>query len=409
MLQLLDHLASYGEVSNAEMQFLGGNDWKPVLVTGGFLWECGGSTYSLAQVWLDWVGGASKIDVLRAVFFSYPTYRQHLIGMLAQCLLEASRDELYPRLESWITGQIPHLAAEIAGALDEVEAQLAGQRLLDAAPATLATAFQSLPERRLDFAAWDQVLLGISGSPEAMFTAVLDKFGSLSAHLPSYEAPSSESCQKGTMHDRSESYGRMPALLPRIPLCDEDGRLHEHLTPSPWNVQRSCVQSSLPLFDVDGAPLFDTERPPVEVLQDALFMQPFYRVIIHLAVDAMLARRSGEERLTFLRENTAISEDVAILAGGRRIGAVATLLPALVNTLGLDPIPPQGPLEPSLVAELISNLVAVGILTEMDGELRLADAYTTSLLNPPRLQTAVRGVRAERGRLVGFLIGGLGQ
>ena len=39
-------------------------------------------------------------------------------------------------------------------------------------------------------------------------------------------------------------------------------------------------------------------------------------------------------------------------------------------------------------------------------DIPVTDAYTTSLLNPPRLQTVVRSSRTERKRLVEYLIEG---
>jgi hypothetical protein len=405
-LPFLRHLVTFGEASQAEARGLGGVDWVPLLVAGGLLAESDGGACTVTPSWLTWLCQIPETELLRAACFAYPVYRRYLVGILAQGFLDAGRVDLYPRLENWIVGQVPHLAGEINAVLEAVQTRLDGQRPLTAKPGALVTAFQSLPERATDFAHWNQALLGISGSPEAISMAVLDKFGSLSARLSGLAEPKPKAQGLAATRESSELYGFEQALLPAIPLRDQDEKLLECLSPAAWNVQRPRVHSSLPLFSVSGAPLFDPTCPVAEVLQDALFEQPFYRAVIHLAVDITMARRSGEERLALL---TGAGNDLGVtvvLAQDHQVGALSALLPSLVRVLGFQPIPDQGPLETKRVTRLLDNLLIVDVLRLTNGELRLADAYTTSLLNPPRLQTVVRAHRAERRRLVEYLVMG---
>ena len=406
VLPFLRHLVIYGEASQAEVRNLGSVDWVPLLAAGGLLMESDNGTYIVSLAWLTWLSQAPEVDLWRAACFSYPAYHRYLVGVLAQGFLEAGQADLYPRLENWIVGQVPHLAREINVMLETVEIHLDGQRPLMAEPGAVSAAFQLLPERSMDFAGWDQALLGLSDSPQAIFVAVLDKFGPLSAQLRSLSQDRSEAQKPTTTRESPESYGSAQTLLPAIPLRDEDGQRLDQLSPAPWNVRRSRIQRSLPLFAANGAPLFDPARPVREVLQDALFEQPFYRAVIHMAVDVTFARRSGEERLTLLTKTRNDLETVVVMTQNRQVGTLPALLPALVGILGFQPIPARGPLEASRVAGLLDNLLLVDVLELTEGELRLTDAYTTSLLNPPRLQNVVRAGRVERKRLVEYLMVG---
>ncbi|HBY97764.1 MAG TPA: hypothetical protein DEP84_28120 [Chloroflexi bacterium] len=382
VLPLLAHLRTYGEATQDEVAALRAQEWPRVLIAAGLARPGESSVLLATPPLLTLSPECSDTNLLRAVGFNYPPYRRRLLAILTHGMVDAGQKDLYDRLEQWVVRDMPHLVPALNTLLDELEAS--DGRIVGWPSPQVQARFENLYTDLGDFAEWDRTLLGLSAAPLDLFGAVLEKFGKAPA-LPVAPAPPPE---------------RPIALLPEFPLHEGDTGTLPSLPPPPWTITRQEVQSSLPLFDAVGQPLFDTSRIAEIIWQDALAQQPYYRAVLHLAYAHRLAR--GEATQPILRCQHELSATVVEI-GRQSVGPLSELLPGLVDSMGFYPILPPG-LAPSRLGNLLDNLLAAQMLTWEDGILILAEAYALTWGERPRARTLARGPgQQEREALLTYL------
>ena len=364
---LLDQLSLLGEFYLSEVDHRA-LVWLSLLKEAGWITALSTDGYSATEQYFDVSSKSSAIDLKRCVCFAILPYHRYLVAILAEGLIKASLVNYNEKLEEWITGDLVSLAAEINALIDELEKD--PPYILERAPEeVVAGKFAAWHDGHASFADWDRELLGLSGTPDQLFTAVLTRYAKVAFSLT-----------------RESEHNHNPiALLPDFSLeWDATGHL---LLPTfaPWCAARQSVHSSLPFYDAQGQPLHGADQPVTEIWQDTLALQPYYRAILRVAI---AVRYSGydTEKITLLALDDL--ENVRLSVAERERGLLVDLLLPLVETLGyravMRPVREQ-------VKHLFENWIAVGALEMLKGEIQLTEAYARTLLERRRGQLLLRG------------------
>lgn len=387
---LFDHLAVWGEVSKDELRDLRAEPWANTLVAAGVLEE----VYDDRADTVAWHFSASYAflldrdgtQVARRACFAVPAYRTYLVGILAEGLVEAARASMLAELEEWTTSDLVPLLPELNGVLDGLESQ---GRLVDTSPTDLEARMASLGGRDGSFASWDHFLLGQSGRPKTLFDFVLRRF-----------APSSGLSQR--VDDRA-------AVLRPLPLSRDDGfDLGSVSLPAPWNTRRRGIFSGIALIDEHGRRLFDQDRPPTEVLpdaiRDAIVGHPFYAAVVHLAICAWRSPAASIPTIELFVPASGALHHASVLIGSRNAGRLADLLGDLVRAQGFAPFGLRdGRVPDELMTNLLRNLLELRILRRQDELLVLDEQYQASLM-ASRLRTVFRPGKQIQTRIVAELV-----
>jgi len=378
LLPLLAHLSTIGELYPAELD-RAAQPWLSLLAKAGWVSPLADGAYAATDAYLSLPTDLSATERLRRICFAIPNYRRYLIAVLAEGLVGAGQVDYYKQLEQWVIGDLSALAGEINTVLDELEA---GQGRMVEWPSDRVTArFADWHAGHNSFAEWDQTLLGLSGTPTQLFTKAL-----------SYAAFFALPCQ-GSVLD-----GKPVALLPDFDLpLDETGHL---ALPAPvaWATTRQSVNSSLPFYDAQGRPTHDAAQPVPVIWQDALSEQPYYRAVLRVAVAVRLSGYAPDELALFVPDDLG---DTRIVVRGRERGALADLLPHLVETLGYRALSKPSQAQ---VRRILENWCLVGALEARGGQISLRESYARTLHERRRASRFLRGsAREEQRRIERFL------
>jgi len=257
---LMAHLSAYGECYRAELD-RPAKLWLAPLIEAGWVQRLDDQSYAVTQAYLALPADLPDLERGRRICFAVPAYRRYLIAILAEGLVQAGQVDYHDDLERWITNDLAATAAEINALLDELEA---GEgRMVEWSPERVARRFREWHARHEPFTLWDRTLLSLSGTPEQLFTAVL-------SHADAFHCPKPATIP-----------GDRPlALLPDFSLSKDDAGHLILPTPEPCWLARRSVHSSVPLFTINGRPVFDRSQPASVVWQDALAKQPYYRAAL---------------------------------------------------------------------------------------------------------------------------------
>ncbi len=377
---LLQHICLYAELSSVEIK-REWRAWLPSLSDADWLRPQSDGKYIGSNTFLTLSLLASTDTRLLHICFSTPTYRHYLLTILAQGLVSAGQvagAEYRQRVCLWVTKDLPHLAGELNHLLDEVEGHTG--RLVDRSPAETAAIFAARHQKHESFAEWDRALLGLSGSPEQLFTAVLNQAAAFQRPHP-YPANASPL-----------------ALLPPFDLTvDGNGKLNLP-PPAPWTRARQQFHSSLPFYDSHDHPLFDTSQPVLTIWQDALAQQPYYRACLRLLIAAHFSDYGGLPITLLAADDWA---ETAVQVGQQPRGRLSDLLPGMVSALGYQPLTP---VTAGDVRRILTHWQKVAVVGLADGRLALNESYARTLHERRRARLLLRGpARAEQEQLETFL------
>lgn len=312
-------------------------------------------------------------DAFRYALFQVPEYRRYLVGILAENLATAAKHEMYDQIEAWTGNELLSLLDDINRVFDDLE--IYGRRLIDEITAQITTCFDTLPERKTDWTVWNQLLLSGTGRSQELFDFVLRRF------VPNATIPVQD-------HD-----GRVPALLPSLPLFDADGNVDvKNRDPAPWNICRTSIHSSIALFNERGKPLVDIRSPEGfrQTLQDTLLEQPFYKATVHLAISTYRSYAAMTPAVELFLPHGEFRGAVAVFFEGNHVGPLQELLPDLLccqNCFSVAAVSVES------IAAMLENLLALEILQYKDDIIVLHPDFQSSLM-ADRLRTVYRPGKA---------------
>ena len=371
---LLAHLCAYGELYSAEVE-QAGRHWLPLLSEADWIAPLAGDAFAVTDAYLALRDDLTDVERQRRVCFAIPDYRRYLIGILAQGLVQAGQlGDYHTKLERWVAHDLAWLAPEINALLDELEA---GQgRMVEWDAKDVQARFAKWLARYGVSAEWDRVLLGLSASPEQLFSAVL-------SHARAFALP------------RPARAGEKPvALLPDFELAHD---ADEHLPmPAPWTTVRLSVHSSLPFFGAQGDPLYETAQPVHVIWQDMLAVQPYYRAVLRVVIAVRLSGYGMDALTLSVPEGLG---SACVLIGNRERGRLADLLPHLVEVLGYRALSRPSPAQ---VGRILEHWAVVGALEVESSQVSLREQYACTLYERRRALMLLRGpaweeqVRLER-------------
>ena len=375
---VLHHLLVYGECYAPELD-RDAQRWPLLLANAGWVMERSQGVYAATQASLA-LADLSESQRLRRVCFAVPAYRGYLTAILAQGLVQAGQLEGYDdKVEGWVLGSLGPLAQEINALLDELES---GQgRMIEWPAAKVSERFADWHAGHGSFVEWDRALLGISGTPAQLFSAVLGHADAV-VDLHVVDIPDDKPI----------------ALLPDFELTRDDV---DHLALpglEPWATARQSVYSSLPFFDANGKPLYDPAQSEGVVWQDVLAQQPYYRAVLRTAIAVRMSGYDQELITLFVHDEL---DHTQVLIGNRVRGTLAKLLPDLVTVMGYHA---QSKLSPRQAGRVLEHWIAVGALERRDSQIVLRESYARTLHERRRARMLLRGtVRDEQERLERFL------
>lgn len=376
---LLTRLSIYGELYPAEMN-RAAQQWLPLLTEAGWAAPLAGGAYAATNAYLALPDDLSKSERLRRVCFAIPAYRRYLVAVLAEGLVKAGQlDGYYERLEQWVARDLAGVTREINALLDELET--GQERIVEWLPERVATCFADWHAQHELFTDWDRALLGLSGTPEHLFTAIL-------GHTDAFTIPR-PAVILGDM---------LVALLPDFDLTKEKGglRLPPYVS---WSTDRQSVRSSLPFFDAQGKPLYDEQESASIIWQDVLAQQPYYRSVLRVAI-AVRFSRYRPDALTLLVPNEL--SDARVLLDGRERGKLVDLLPGLVARMGYRALCRPSP---ERVGRILEHWITAGVFDVVDGShIFLHESYARTLHEQRRATMLLRGSAwEEQVRIEQFL------
>jgi hypothetical protein len=378
----LANLSTFGELYTSELD-PSIKRWLPLLEKAGWITLANGDAYRATNAYLALMDTSPKAAYLRRICFAIPAYRRYLMAVLVKGLVQAGQlDGYHEQLEQWIMQLLPEVAGEINRLLDELEAD--GKRMVEREASRIATRFVDWHAEHEPFTDWDRALLGLSGNPDQLFTAVLGQ-------VEAFE----------TLHPWVV-LGDLPvALLPEFELT-KDSMGHLVLpTLAPWSTAREFVCSSLPFFDAQGDPLYNTALPIPTIWQNALAQQPYYRAVLRIAI---AVRMSGYAANTV---NMFVSDDldnVCVFVNEQRLGTITELLPPLVEALGYRAL--SKPL-PSQAGHILEHWIEVGAMEVRDSQICLREKYAQTLHERCRAGMLLRGAAREEQKRVADCLKGL--
>jgi len=363
---LLAHLSTYGECNRLELA-PSSRGWLGLLTEAGWLVALDAETYAVSPAFLALPQTTAEMERLWRVCFAVPQYRRYLSAILAEGLVTAAQvSALRDHVEKWIFQDLVCLAPEINAILDEVEAGQA--RLVEKTKDSVSGEFARCHRKDESFAAWDAALFGFTGTSDQLFTAILSRATGFKKARPVWPADE-----------------KPLALLVDFDLPEDDSGQLVLPPPAPWTRARRAVHSSLPFYDYAGAACFDRTRAVLEVWQDVLVGQPYYRAALRCAIVAHFSGYGFSE--VFLTAPGPLEE--TRVKGERNPGVVlADLLPELVTAMGYWP-----GARPSAeqTGRILQHWIALNVIERREGYLQLAPSYVQKLHEPQGAHMLLRG------------------
>ena len=375
---LLAHLSTYGELYPAEVD-RAAQRWLPLLTEAGWVAPLDGGAYAATNAYLALPADLSESERLRRVCFALLAYRRYLVAVLVEGLVQAGQVDYHEQLEQWVAHELAGLVGEINALLDELEARHGC--MVEWPLERVAACFADWHAQYESFAAWDRALLGLSGTPEQLFTAVLSHAAAFASTPP--VAVSSDMAV---------------ALLPDFDLT-KDAAGHLALPPpGSWSTARQSVCSSLPFFDAQGKPLYDATQPVPVIWQDVLAQQPYYRAVLRTMIAVRFSSYGSDALTLFVPDELS---DARVLVGSRECGALVDLLPPLIETLGCRVLSRPSP---ARVGRILEHWIDVGTFEFKGDQVFLREPYARTLHERRRALMLLRGpAREEQVRLERYL------
>ncbi|MBN1877702.1 MAG: hypothetical protein JXA33_25995 [Anaerolineae bacterium] len=372
---LLERFASFGEVYLNEIESTarasGQAHWLPLLMQAGWIEPLDNKSYGITGQFLALSSDLTIPERQRHICFAIPAYRRYVLAILAEGLILGSKVEgLQDTLEMWVM-QLAPVAGEINILLDEIET---GQgRAITWDEAAIKTRFRDMCAAAGAFDTWDRVLLGVSGTPDRLFKAVLDR-------AAAFVTPG-----------ESQTPSLPLALLPDFAIpVDNSGR---PVLPQPAAefTKREHIFSSVPFFTADSQPCY-THQPSADMVwQDALAEHPYYRAVLRVAI---AVRMSGYDQITFALSIPEALNAVQLLIDRQSAGTLAELLPGLVTALGYTPLSQPDSLQ---VQRIVEHWIQVGALevNAKTATLQLCESYARTLYERRRASRLLRGAAEQ--------------
>jgi len=381
--QIIVHLITWGEISGFELKDIANaQDWLPLFESAGVV--CLAATGGEGNAWSLSTGLWSLLEIdeekaFRTILFQITEYREYLISVLAEGVASAAKQKLYDEVENWSGSELLPFLSSINRMLTRIEVN--GKRVIDEKAAQIPNLFAVLPERQSNWDTWNQLLLGRSARPQDLFDFVMKRFIPFAVPEP------------------AKVHGGTPAILPMITLQDADGNARFlNITPVPWNISRTDVQSSIALFGKNGKPLqdFSTAGQCKVALQDALIEQPFYKVITQLAINHYRAKTASSPSFElYLRPGAELS-DIVLFYESERIGSLKEWLPVLVQCQKYFA---ARPLNDELVGNMVENLLTLEVLDQSDDSIVLHSDFQSTLM-ASRLRSVFRPGKLLQGYMI---------
>lgn len=377
---LLAHLSTFGELYPIELG-RAAQRWLPMLAEAGWIVPVDGDMYAATTAYMALPNEMPAPERLRRICFAIPAYRRYLVAVLAQGLVQAGQVDqtsYYAQLEQWVVQVLAGLAGEINALLDELEA--GSGRMVEWTPERVVARFDAWHTHNERDIEWDRALLGLSGTPTQLFSAVV-------SHAESF----------AVLEPAAVSSQLPVALLPDFDLTKDAGRLVLP-SPKPWSTVRQSVYSSLPFFDAKGKPLYDATQTIQDIWQDVLVQQPYYRAVLRTVIAARLSGYGPEALALFVPDELG---DVSLLIKDRERRRLADLLPSLVETLGYRALSKPSP---ARLGRILEHWIDVDALEVRAGQVVLGEPYTKTLYGRRRATRLLRGpAYKEQARLAKFL------
>lgn len=402
---ILAHLLHWGELSSAEARRLKAEAGLAQLTDGKLIqfapdgWLIGPSLARLLPV-------TTLKEAWQKACWSLPVYRTYLTSLAAGEIARRGLEGAGELVEDWVAKKLPYRAPDFNTFLDVIEQNDLHAPLSESTPGTLVQAVQRQlqafeKQSGLDFAAWNQALLGVSAPVEAVFQAALAR-GAL-AELP-VEAtyPRRElSPIQDLNHELAHSCGRWV-------FCSEISHpnplQHSDLAHDPAWCNRRYVFSSVPLLNGPE----DKVTPTLEQVQAAFCQHPLSWIIIQLALHAQIqATINGADPLclTLKRGTEGTISDLRIELPGGAVRSLGEALSALVNGLGLHLVLPFGQIPPIALTSWVEALLQAHILEAQSDIVTLGEDFGRAIFESKYIQTQVKTPKPWRGRLVAILKG----
>jgi hypothetical protein len=400
---ILAHLLCWGELSSAEARRLKAEAGLAILASGGL-------THAAADAWLigpnlERLLPASNLEeAWQKACFSLPAYRTYLTELVAGEIARRGLEDAGELVEQWIVTKLLHQAPAFNAFLDVIEQNDLHTPLSASTPGALGQTVQRClqameQEAGLDFAAWNQVLLGVSAPTEAVFQAALAR-GALADPLKAAaQAVSGLSPIQDLNHELVQPSGRWvfcPEIIRPNPLQ------YPGLDADPaWRVRR-YVFSSVPLLDdrENGAAL------TLKQVQAAFCQHPLSWIVIQLGLYAQIQANSGASetlRLELERSPDGAMCDLRIELPGDAMRRLSEALPVLVSGLGLHLILPFGQLPSAALASWLEALLQARMLKVSSGEVMLGEDFGCSAFEARHYQMLIKTPKPWRARLVELL------
>jgi hypothetical protein len=356
--------------------------WLPLLSAAGWIAPVSDIGYHATEKYFQFVSERTETERSRYICFAIADYRHYLISILAEGLVKAGQIDYHVELEDWLLNHdLASLANEINALLDEIEGDRG--RMVEWPSEQVTEAFAAWHRQHSPFGAWDQMLLGLSHSPEHLFSPVLKHVKVLSA-----------------VAQECEPAQGLVALLPDFDVVKDGADRLQFPVPSSWYTARKSVVSSLPFYDEHGQPLYDPNQSPLVTWQDMLAQQPYYRAVLRVAIAVRHSHYDSEKIRVMI--DTDLANAQMVVANSDR-GSLESLLPPLVEILGYRA---GTHLSRERVARILENWIAVDVLEAAQGEIRLREDYGRTLAERRRGQVLLRGDgQREQERVKRFLKG----
>lgn len=368
---LLEQFSSFGEVYLNEIERTARASkqahWLPLLAQAGWIAPLDSRTYGITGQFLALPPELTLLERQRCICFAIPAYRRYVLAILAEGLVLGGKVEgMQDTLETWVM-QLAPVAGEINALLDELEA--GQERAVAWDEAAIKVRFRDVCAAAGVFDPWDRALLGISGTPDRLFRAALDRAAALVR--PASPAPPS-----------------MPlAMLPDFAIPVDDSGRPVLPPPSAEFIARERIFSSVPFFTVDGKPCYAPSPAADTAWQDALAEQPYYRAVLRAAI---AVRMSGYDQITFTLSIPESLETVLLLIDERPAGTLVEVLPGLVTVLGYTPLSKP---DAKRVQRIVEHWMQIGALeiNTKTATLQLCESYACTLYEHHRGRRLLRG------------------
>jgi hypothetical protein len=379
LAKLIAHFARYGECYRRELG-VDTDRWLIELSQTDWVKPVGPDAFQASARLLQVTCLPGEQEWLRYICFSLPAYRHYLLMVLVQGLVMAARTD-YDELDDWIFTKLNHLTQELNHVLDEIETL--DHRVVDWPDAEVRQFFTDWHQRHDPPAAWNHDLLNLHNSHDQMFPAVLERAQYFTAPEPTIQR-------------------ELPVtLMLRFELPLDSSSRPTVPQPAAWCTARRQVHSSLPMYDAEGRCLFAADWPAMQVWQDGLARQPYYRAVLRAAIAAHFSPYSAMPIRLSIAPDAPDLGHVVVVRNERTVAPLQELLLPLLDLMGYHTFAPVSSAD---LAQILRHWSAIGVLTTNTGDILLTPGFQQSLHQRHLATLLLRGsARDEQARIDKFL------